>query len=82
MGVSKVLLELGIVQVVLWITAAIPPITNMAPLVSLSTVCVELVVAIKPLFAESALRMPLESRLIDCTWIIISIFLMSPQLPK
>ena len=82
MGVSKVLLELGVVQVVLRVTAAISPIANMASLMSLSTVCVELVIAVEPLSAEPALRVPFESRLIDRTRIVISVLLMSPQLPE
>ena len=82
MSVSKVFFELGVVEVVLWVAAAIPPITDMAPLMSLSTVCVELVVTIKSLSTEPTLGVPPESRLIDRTWIVVSIFLMSPQLPE
>jgi hypothetical protein len=37
-----------------------------------STVSVQLVVAVKPLPTESAFRMTLEARLIDGSWVIIS----------
>lgn len=71
-GFSKVFLEFLVVEVILRISATIPPVTDMTSFVLLPTMSVEFVVTIKALFAKSAFRMTFEAGLVDCTWIVIA----------
>lgn len=73
-------LQRVVVLVVLRILAAGPSIAQMASLVLLSAVRVELVVAIESPPTEAALRMALEPALIDRAGVIVTELLVFPQL--
>jgi hypothetical protein len=72
MSVLEVLFQHLVVQVVLWTAAVIPSITNVAFLVLLPAMRVQLVVSVESLPTETTFWMPFEPRLIDRSWIIIS----------
>ncbi len=61
MGVGKMLFQHLIVQIVLRVTTAVSPITDMALLMLFSAVCVKLVISIESLATESTFWMPSES---------------------
>ena len=75
-------LEFLVVQVILWISATVTPVANMTPFVLFSAVSVELVVAIEALSAKITFWMSLEARLVDCTRIVITKFLVSAEFTK
>ena len=60
MSILEVLFQHLVVQVVLWIAAVIPSITNVAFLVLLPAVRVQLVVSVESLPTETTLWMPFE----------------------
>jgi hypothetical protein len=62
---SKVLFQRVIVNVVLRLAASAPSITDMATLVLVSAVSIQLVVAVEPYVTESAFRVALEPTLVD-----------------
>jgi hypothetical protein len=69
--IGEVLLQLLVVQIVLRISASISPVANVAPFMLLSAVGVEFVISVESLFAETALRVTFEARLVDGTWVIV-----------
>lgn len=68
-----------VVDKVLLLAVLIPSIANVTSLMLVSAMGIELIVAIKALPTESALRMTLEPALIDRAWIIISKLLVLAQ---
>jgi hypothetical protein len=79
MVLTEVFLQLFIIEVVLWILAASSAIAKMTALMLVSAVNVQLIITIKSLPAESALRMALEPTLIDCAWIVVTILLVPSE---
>lgn len=77
---AKMLLQSFIVHEVLRGLATRSSITKMASLVAFSTVSEQFVIAVEPLSTEPALRMTLETALVDRTRVVISKFLVPPQL--
>lgn len=73
---GEMLLELLVVQVILRIPATIPPVANMTSLMFLPAMGVQLIVAVKPLLAKSALGVTFEAGLVDSTWVVIAESLM------
>ena len=61
MSILEVLFQHLVVQVVLWIAAVIPSITNVAFLVLLPAVQVQFVVSVESLPTETTLWMPFEA---------------------
>lgn len=74
------ILKSVVVDIIL-LPAAVPlSITDMASLMLVSTMCVELVVSIKALTAEFTFRMSLEPTLVNGTGVIVTEFLVFPKL--
>ena len=69
-----------VVDKVLLLASLIPSVANMASLVLVPTMRIELIVAVEPLSTETTLGMPLEAALIDGPWIIISELLVLTEL--
>lgn len=61
---GEVLLQLLVIQVVLWLSSTISSVAYVASFMFLSTVIVQFIVAIESLSAKAALRVSFESRLI------------------
>jgi len=61
MSILEMLFQRLVVQVVLWIATVIPSITNVAFLVLLPAVRVQLVVSVESLPTETTFWMPFES---------------------
>lgn len=76
----EVLLKCIVVDVILLLSATISAVTDVAAFVLVTTVCVQLIVSIKALTTEATLRMPLESTLVDSTGVIVTEFLVLPEL--
>jgi len=75
----KVLLERIVIEVILRIVAASPPIAQMASFVFVSAMGEQFVIAIEPLPAKSALRMPFETALVDGSRVVITELLVPLQ---
>jgi alkylated DNA nucleotide flippase Atl1 len=76
---SEVDLERIVVDVILLLpTAAVSTIADVATLVLVPAMGVELVITIKTLTTEAALRVSLETALVDGTRIIVAEFLVLP----
>ena len=73
---SEVVLERPVVEVILLLAVRRPTVTDVTPFVTITTVSIEFVITIETLTAETAFRMSLETALINCTWFMITIFLM------
>jgi hypothetical protein len=67
-----------VVDKVLLLPAFIATIADMAPLVLLPAMYVQLIIPIEPLSTESAFWVSLESTLIDSPWVIVTELLMLP----
>ena len=74
MILSEVLFQTVVVKIVLRLTSS--PITDKTPFVFLSAVDIKLVLSIKSLATKSTFWVAFESRLVNCTRIIISLFKM------
>jgi hypothetical protein len=74
----EVNLQSIVVDVVLLLTVGGPTVADMASLVLVSTVSVELVVAVESLPTESTLGVALEAALIDRTRFMIAMLLVFP----
>src|ERR1700761_3735804 len=68
----KVFLQFLVVEIILWISTSVSSIADVTSFVLLSTVGIEFVIPIEPLFAKAAFGMAFESRLVDSTRIIVS----------
>jgi hypothetical protein len=79
MVLAKVVFQRVIVDIVLLLATAIVSVTNVAAFVLVSAVCVELVVSIESLSAETTLGVSLESTLIDRARIVVAELLMLAQ---
>ena len=77
---AKVLLKRIVVLEILWISSACPPIAKMASLMSIATMCIEFVISVESLPAESALGMTFKPTLIHSSRNVVAILLMLPQL--
>lgn len=75
----EVLLQCFVILKVLRVVAAISPVAKMASLMSVSAMSKEFVVAVESLSAKAALWMSLETALIHGARIVVSEFLMPPQ---
>lgn len=69
---SEMLFQAVIIDVVLLLPPTISPITEVASLMLVSAVNVELIVAIEPLSTKAAFRMTFETALVDSPRIIIA----------
>lgn len=69
-----------IIDVVLLLTVGGTTITDMATLMLISTVGVELIIAVETLAAKATLWVPFETALINGTGLVITILLVPPQL--
>jgi hypothetical protein len=78
----EVLLQFLVVQIVLRISASISSVTYVTSFVLLPTVGIQLVISIESLLAEATLWMSLKSRLVDCSRVVVSVFLMLPKLTE
>lgn len=79
---SKVFLQLLVIEIILWIATAVPPITDMTSLMLLTAVIIELVVTVESLPTEATLWMTFEARLIDRSWIIVTVPFVLSQFAK
>ncbi len=77
---SKVNFERVVVDIVLLLPAGVPSIADMAALVPVSAVRIQLIVTIEALLAKSALRMPSETALVHCAGVVVPKLLMLSQL--
>lgn len=77
---AKVLLQRVVVDEVLVIPALAQPVADVAPLMLVPAVRVQLVVAVEPRLAEPALRMPLEPALVFCAGRVVALALVLAQL--
>jgi hypothetical protein len=50
--------------------------------VLLPTVSIQLVISIESLLAEATLWMSFKPRLVDCSWVVVSVFLVLPKLTE
>jgi hypothetical protein len=64
-----------VVNKILLLPALAPPVAEKTPLVFFSAVCIELVIAVKPLSTETALWVALESALVDGAGVVVAKFL-------
>lgn len=71
-----------VVEIVLRLSSTVPSITYVAALVSVATMCVELVVTIEALSAETALGVALETGLVYCTGVVVAVLLMLAKLGR
>jgi hypothetical protein len=69
-----------IVHVVLLLAVVRAPVTDMAAFMLLTAMGVQLVVTIEALSAETTLRMPFETALVDGTGLVITILFVLSQL--
>lgn len=76
----EVYFEGVVIDIVLLLPRTLAPVTDMAPLVLVATMCVQLVVSVKALTTETALGVPFEAALIDRTGVIVAELLMLPIL--
>lgn len=76
----EMLLKSIIVDIILLLAVARLSITDMASLMLVSTMGVELVVSIEALTAKFTLGMSLETALVDSTGVIVAEFLVFPKL--
>ena len=72
----EMLLKFLVVQVILWVAALIPPVTYVAPLVSLAAVRVQFVVTVESLLTKPTFGMSFETGLIDRTRVVVAESLM------
>jgi len=75
----EMLFQHVVIKVILW-PSLTPPVTDEAPLVTLPTVSVQLIIPVKPLSAEATFWVTLEAGLILCPGMIVSKPLMLPKL--
>lgn len=75
---AKVDFERVIVDVILLLPATLPSVANMAALVLVSAMSVQLVVPIKALATKATFRMSPEAALIHGTWVVVAELLMFP----
>ena len=80
--ICKMLLQFLIVSVVLRLSTCVASIADVTPFMLLSTMKVQFVVSVETLSAEAAFWMPLEARLINSSWIVVTELLMLPQFAK
>lgn len=78
----KVLLKRVVVDIILLLSAAFSAVTDMATLVFIPAMCVKLVVSVEALTTEAALRMTLETTLVDSPRIVVAELLVLSQLSK
>ena len=76
----EVNLKRVIVDIVLLFASLLSPIANVAPFVLVAAMNIELIVPIKSSLTESTVWMPLESALVDGSWIIVAELLVFPKL--
>lgn len=78
----KMLFERVVVDVILLLSAAISAIANVATLVLVSAMCVQLIVSIEALATETTFWMSLKPALIDSARVIVAELLVLPELSK
>ena len=78
----KVQLKRIVVDIILLLSAAFSAVTDMATLVLVPAMCVKLVVSVEALTTEAALRMTLETTLIDSARVVVAELLVLSQLSK
>ena len=78
----KVQLKRIVVDIILLLSAAFSAVTDMATLVLVPAMCVQLVVSIEALPTEAALRVTLETTLIDSARVVVAELLVLSQLSK
>ena len=57
----------------MWLTSTVPTIADVASLMLVAAMCIELVIAVKTLTTETTLRMAFETRLIHGARVVISV---------
>jgi hypothetical protein len=77
---SEVNFEGVVVDKILLLPGTLAAVTDMAALVLVPTMCIQLVVSVEALTTEAALGMPFEAALIDRTGVIVAELLMLPKL--
>ena len=77
-----VFLKRIVVDIILLLSAAFSAVTDMATLVLVPAMCVKLVVSVEALTTEAALRMTLETTLIDSARVVVAELLVLSQLSK
>jgi hypothetical protein len=80
MVLSKMYFECVVIEVVLVLLSIISPVAYVAPLMLLSAVGEQLVVPVKPLLAETTLRVTLEAALINSPWVVVAKPFVLPEL--
>lgn len=78
----EVLLQLLVVEIVLWISTAISPVANVASLVLFATMGVEFVVTVESLFAEATFGMAPKSGLVKSPGVVISKLFVLAKFPE
>lgn len=68
----EVLLERIVVDIVLLLPASFSSVTDVAALMLVATMRVELIVSVEALSAESAFRVSLETTLINCAGVVVA----------
>ncbi len=72
---EMVLLKMFLKRVVVLVVMRLPGVASVAdeaPLMLVPTMFIELIVIIKPFATETAERMPLETRLVDCSGLVVA----------
>lgn len=82
MDLGEMLLQCRIVKVILWISAAVPSVADVAPLMLFPTMSVEFVVSVEALSAKATFGMALESGLVDGPGVVVTKPLVFPQVAK
>jgi hypothetical protein len=79
---SKVLLELLVVEIVLWVPSTVSSVTDVTSLVLFATVRVKLVISVESFLAETTFWMSSEPGLVHCAGLVITFSFVSSKLSK
>lgn len=82
MNLGEMLLQCRIVKVILWISAAVPSVTDVAPLMLFPTMSVEFVISVEALPAKATFGVALEPRLVDGPGVVVTKPLVFSQVAK
>ena len=82
MVLAEMKLQRVVVNIILLLAALVQSIANVAPLVLVSAMCVQLVIAVESLPTKPALRMAPEAALVDGPRIVVSKLLMLFEFTK
>ena len=82
MVLAKVVLERVVVDIVLLLTTTVTSIADVAAFVLVTTMRVQLVVAIETFSTKATFRVSLEPTLVNGAWVVVTEFLVLSQLRK